>query len=885
MLKCLLPVIRRTAVSFSELVVVLCVVAVQAARAADPVTDTDLFETKIRPVLVDVCFKCHGSEKVSGGLRVDSREALLKGGDLGASIVPSKPNESTLLKAIRHEDKDFKMPPDKKLPDETIAAFETWIAGGAVWPANKAGPFEVKRHWAFQPIMRPAAPDISNFQFQISNPVDAFVLQKLDAVGLTLSPPADRHTLLRRATFDLHGLPPTLEELADFEEDDSPQAYERVIDRLLASSRYGERWGRFWLDIARYADTKGYVFTEDRNYPFAYTYRDWVVRSLNEDVGYDQFLIRQLAADLLPEPERTANLPALGFLTLGRRFLNNINDIIDDRIDVVCRGTMGLTVGCARCHDHKFDPIPAADYYSLYGVLRSSHEPKPEETKTLMAMTLIEDEKPFDPYVFLRGQQHNHGPQVPRQFLAVVAGSDRKPFTNRSGRLELAQAIASPTNPLTARVIVNRVWMQHFGAPLVRTPSDFGLRCEPPSHPELLDWLSAELIAHGWSLKWLHRELMLSAAWRQASEPSDLKSEISNFKSQNSVDSENRLLSRMNRRRMDWESLRDSLLFASGQLDHSIGGAATDVLKPPFVTRRTIYGFIDRQNLPLVLRTFDFASPDAHSPSRFVTSVPQQTLFLRNSPFVIEQSKTLAARTTDGSKGNIAALFRSVYGREPSADEITLAEQFLSDAEQTADSLAPLWQYGFGEYDIEAKSLKGFTKLPHWTGSVWQAGPQLPDEKLGWVLWNASGGHPGDPRHSAVVRWTAPQDTTVVITGELKHNAEAGDGVTAVIWSARQGERVRWSAHKQSVNTFAPAIQVHRGETLDFIVCCRTDENSDSFNWSPKLAATDKRLKKVWDFTADFPKGPNPQTPDAPLSPWEQLAQVLLLSNEFQFVD
>ena len=911
---CLLPN-RRSVVWTVCLAAVFSIVASQQARAADSAADSELFETKIRPVLVDVCFKCHGSEKVSGGLRVDSREALLKGGDLGASIVPHKPGESALLKAIRHDDKDFKMPPDKKLPDETIAAFEVWIAGGAVWPQSKAGPFEAKRHWAFQPIVRPAVPkisnlkpQISNLKFEISNPVDAFIQQKLDAAGLTLSPPADRHTLLKRATFDLHGLPPTLEELAEFAADDSPQAYERVIDRLLASSRYGERWGRFWLDIARYADTKGYVFTEDRNYPFAYTYRDWVVRSLNEDVGYDQFLIRQLAADLLPEPERAANLPALGFLTLGRRFLNNINDIIDDRIDVVCRGTMALTVGCARCHDHKFDPIPAADYYSLYGVLRSSHEPKVEEAKLLMAMTLIEDDKPFDPYVFLRGQQHNHGPQVPRQFLAVVAGPERKPFANKSGRLELAQAIASPTNPLTARVIVNRVWMQHFGAPLVRTPSDFGLRCEPPSHPELLDWLASELIAHGWSLKWLHRELMVSAVWKQASEE---RSRGAEEERRRGIDPENRLLSRMNRRRMDWESLRDSLLLTSGQLDHAIGGVAADVLKPPFVTRRTIYGFIDRQNLPLVLRTFDFASPDAHSPSRFITSVPQQTLFLRNSPFVIEQARALAMRTKKVREGEapaepsiasqdsssttarreprppveIAALFRAVYGRDPALDEVTLAEQFLNDAEQTADSLAPLWQYGFGEYDIKAKSLKSFTKLPHWTGSVWQAGQQLPDEKLGWVLWNAAGGHPGSPQHSAVARWTAPQDATVVITGELKHNAEAGDGVMAVVWSAQQGERGRWTAHQQSVNTFAPAIQVRRGESLDFIVFCRADENSDSFHWSSKLAATDKRLKKVWDFTADFPKGPNPQTPDAPLTPWEQLAQVLLLSNEFQFVD
>ena len=658
----------------------------EVAAADDATAAAELFESKIRPVLVEVCFKCHGGDKDSGHLRVDSREALLKGGDTSPALVPSKPGESLLLKAIRHSDDDLKMPPDKRLPDETIAAFESWITAGAPWPTGKSSGFQAKRHWAFQPITSGRKSKAENRQPISVSPIDDSVLEQLADAKQTLSPQADRRSLIRRASFDLLGLPPTRSEIVDFENDDSPDAFERLLDRLLASPQYGERWGRFWLDVSRYADTKGYVFTEDRNYPFAYTYRDWVVRALNEDVPYDQFLVRQLAADLLPEPERTANLPALGFLTLGRRFLNNINDIIDDRIDVVCRGTMGLTVGCARCHDHKYDPIPAADYYSLYGVFRSSREPSADDTKKLMAMTLAEEEKPFDPYVFLRGQQGNHGPSVPRQFLAVVAGSDRKPFANRSGRLELAQAIVSPANPLTARVIVNRVWSHHFGSPLVKTPSDFGLRADPPTHPELLDWLASELIAHGWSLKWLHREIMLSATWRQGSGELLVASDELNRSSENSPlatrnsqllpsDPENRLLSRMNRQRLDWESLRDSLLFASGRLDRSLGGPAADILKPPFSNRRTIYGFIDRQNLPLTLRNFDFASPDTHTPSRFVTSVPQQTLFLRNSPFLVELSRTLAGRTRE-----LTELFRIVYGREPSQEETQLAEQFLADA-------------------------------------------------------------------------------------------------------------------------------------------------------------------------------------------------------------
>ena len=840
------------------------------ATAADPNAAAELFETKIRPVLVDVCFKCHGSDKDSGNLRVDSRAALLKGGDTSPAIVPNKPAESLLLKALRHTDDDLKMPPDKRLPDETIAAFEAWIAAGAPWPEGKSGGFQAKRHWAFQPVSRPAIPSgrkpMADGRWPFSQtPIDDFVLEKLKDESLSLAPPADRRTLVRRATFDLHGVPPTIDDIVAFESDDAPDANERLIDRLLASPQYGERWGRFWLDVSRYSDTKGYVFTEDRNYPFAFTYRDWVIRALNEDMPYDQFLIRQLAADLLPEPERTAHLPAMGFLTLGRRFLNNINDIIDDRIDVVCRGTMALTVGCARCHDHKYDPIPAADYYSLYGVFRSSREPNTDQAKALMAMTLAEEDKPFDPYIFLRGQQGNHGASVPRQFLAVVAGAERKPFANRSGRMEFAQAIVSPTNPLTARVLVNRVWSHHFGSPLVKTPSDFGLRADPPTHPELLDWLSSELIAHGWSLKWLHREILLSSVYRQGSAKLP--------------DPENRLLTHMNRQRLDWESLRDSLLFASGRLDRSLGGPATDILKAPFSSRRTIYGFIDRQNLPLTFRNFDFASPDIHTPSRFVTSVPQQTLFLRNSPFSVELSRAFAGRTRE-----LEGLFRLAYGREPTAEEFQLAKQFLADVELETP-MAPTWQFGYGEYDSEAKTLKSFTALPHWTGKQWQGSPNLPDPKLGWVLWNPNGGHPGNPQHAAVLRWTAPRDVTVVVTGTLKHGQKEGDGVMAVVASGPLGEKARWIATNQSVETFVPAIALRRGESLDLIVTCRANENSDSFQWSPKLAAIEKRMPATWDIARDFPKASNGQTAESPLTPWEQLAQVLLLSNEFQFVD
>ena len=323
---------------------------------------------------------------------------------------------------------------------------------------------------------------------------------------------ADRRTLIRRASFDVTGLPIGAAAVEAFAADPAPDAFARVVEQLLESPHYGERWARHWLDVARYADTKGYVFTQDRDYPNAYRYRDWLVRVLNDDLPYDQFLVQQIAADRLPGAGHE-QLAAIGFLTVGRRFLNNTHDIIDDRLDVLTRGTMGLTVTCARCHDHKYDPIPTADYYSLYGVLANTLEPA--EPKDLM--TLADAPQQVEAHVFVRGNPGNQGETVPRRFLSVLAGENAQPFGPGSGRLELAHAIASRGNPLTARVIANRVWMYYFGTPLVRTPSDFGLRSEPPTHPELLDYLASYLVEHNWSLKELQRLILNRATYQQAS--------------------------------------------------------------------------------------------------------------------------------------------------------------------------------------------------------------------------------------------------------------------------------------------------------------------------------------------------------------------------------
>jgi hypothetical protein len=622
---------------------------------------------------------------------------------------------------------------------------------------------------------------------RVRTPIDAFLLAKLEAKRLTYSPDADRTTLARRAYLDLVGLPPSPDDLDAFLADDRPDAFERLIKRLLASPHFGERWGRHWLDVARFADTKGYVFMEERKYPYAYTYRDYVIRSFNDDLPFDRFILEQLAADKLPLGEDKHPLAGMGFLTLGRRFLNNPHDIIDDRIDVVSRGLLGLTVTCARCHDHKFDPIPAKDYYSLYGVFASSVEPKdpplietPKRTAALAAfekdlakrqadvtayrkkkqdalttvsqalamtpgvspatlravvavgpnpiaqlpankfdkllnradrnklrelikkvetltanspagparaMVMNDAPQPAQPHVFLRGNPANIGPAVPRQFLAVLAGPDRKPFTDGSGRLELAKAIADPKNPLTARVFVNRVWAQHFGKGLVSTPSDFGVRSDPPTHPELLDYLADRFVKDGWSVKELHRLMLLSDTYRQRSDdrPEGVK-----------ADPENRLVWKFNRQRLDLEALRDGMLAVAGRLDVTVGGPSVDLLAAPSVPRRTVYGFIDRQNLPGLFRTFDFASPDTHAPQRYSTTVPQQALFLMNSPFAVEQAKAVAARPKVAGntepESRVDALYRLLYGRAPTTQEVDLGVRFVAAVSPTADAKLTPWE-------------------------------------------------------------------------------------------------------------------------------------------------------------------------------------------------
>ncbi|MGB8169300.1 MAG: PSD1 and planctomycete cytochrome C domain-containing protein [Chthoniobacteraceae bacterium] len=941
-----------------------------AARAITP-EEAEFFEKKIRPVLAEQCYKCHGPEKQKGDVRLDSRAALLKPAEDGPIATPGKPEESELIKSIRHSG-DSKMPAKgEKLPEDQIAALEEWVKMGMPWPESDKPPTpgasteKTKSHWSWQPVQNPALPAVKDEKKWARGEIDQFILAKLEEKKIAPSPIAAKRTLIRRATYDLTGLPPSAEEIEAFEKDNSPEAYPKLIDRLLASPRYGERWGRYWLDVARYSDTKGYLAGgEERRYPFSYTYRDWVIQALNRDLPYDQFIIQQIAGDQLATEADNSPMAAQGFLTLGRRFLNSQPDIIDDRIDVVCRGLMGLSVGCARCHDHKFDPIPTKDYYALYGVFASSMErpsneqpvltgardeksdaeyrkqlaeregeaakfveekenlfawrmlmtigspallPKQPRIPLLLdragrealtkvrnkiddlnagplapprAMALFDSPQPVNPHVFVRGNPARPGEQVPRRFLTVLSGGDPKPFAKGSGRLELAQSIASKSNPLTARVMVNRVWNLHFGRGLVRTPGDFGTKGEPPTHPELLDWLASRFMAENWSLKKLHRTIMVSATYQQTSDDRPDAAQ---------ADPDNRLVWKMNRRRLDFESMRDSLLACAGQLDLQMGGRGVELAAPPYATRRAVYGYIDRQNLPGVFRTFDFASPDQSSPQRFVTTVPQQALFMMNSPFVLQRAQALVAQPkyqeANAYEEQLQELYRRVLARKAEAAEVDAGLRFVMNAltnPAAREAEKPLWQYGWGGYDEGTKQVN-FHPLPHFSGKskTWQAGATLPDPQMFFVSLYAEGGHPGrDAAHAAIRRWTAPRDGVVAISGMLDRPGDTGDGVLGRIVSSRAGELLKLDvAPKQSIPTNVARVEVKAGDTIDFIVDARGNDTSDGFRWHPVIGSDDGN----WDAKAQFAGPPPPRPPQ--LKPWEQYAQVLLETNEFAFVD
>ena len=884
--------------------------------------DTDLFESQVRPILATSCYPCHTASRL-GGLRLDSRAELLKGGISGPAIVPGDPDKSLLIRAVRQTEDKLKMPQGGKLRKPEIDALVEWVRAGAVWPETKAPSVaagstlrpEQRAFWSFQPLRKPAPPAVSDTAWPRTN-IDRFVLAALEKQNLKPVAAADKPTLLRRVTLDLTGLPPTPEEFDAFEKDTAPDAFPKVVDRLLASPQYGERWGRFWLDVARYGEDDYRSLDPMRRgfnpYPNAYLYRDWVVKAFNDDLPYNQFVKAQLAADQMDENARVAMLPALGFLGLGPWFYDNgaveitHADERHDRVDVVSRGFLGLTVGCARCHDHKYDPISARDYYALAGVFNSTSyteiplapkalvdeykakkklveakedllndtqrdetfrvamglvyqtskymlaawkvtgEPKDEiahvleddkldyevfdrwlkflakppkfypylkdwqeltkrggtaeeakklagelekllleialerrevtaendvikakalpGTKKKMPANLPNEfvtnddfcpgcglslksmssdrnnlwtdvfqrdlEDGFDPSqaterikpgllafrgfgleqrlsterraylkalnddvaamrkemdpaypyahavsdaeapanlkVHIRGNPFNLGDEVPRGFPAVLSPADPVRFAKGSGRMELADAILN--QPIAMRVIVNRVWKQHFGTGLVDTPSNFGVAGERPTNPDLLEYLAQSFSENGMSLKKLHREIVLSAVYQLSTGDSS-----ANFEK----DAGNRFYWRANRKRMDAEQLRDSMLLVSGALDPKLSGPSADLT--PGYNRRTLYGKVSRYRLDEYLQLFDFPSPNLSAEKRFTTNVPLQRLFLMNSDFVQQQSELLARRmeAEPDMPAAIRKAYQIVYGRAPSDAEIQAGTAFL----------------------------------------------------------------------------------------------------------------------------------------------------------------------------------------------------------------
>jgi hypothetical protein len=528
--------------------------------------------------------------------------------------------------------------------------------------------------------------------------------------------------------------------------------------------------------------------------------------------------------------------------------------------------------------------FPYATIVALWGLQRAVDRWLIESPAAPPYATVLTDSPtPADARVLRRGNPATPGAEVPRQFLQVLAGPDRRPFRHGSGRLELARAILDPANPLTARVMVNRVWQHHFGAGLVRTPSDFGARAEPPSHPELLDWLARRFVADGWSLKSLHRLVMLSATYQQASTgPAD----------QANRDPENRLLWRANVRRLSIEELRDSLFAATGELDRRAGGKPADLLARPFPSRRTVYGLIDRQYFPTLLRAFDAANPDLHTPQRSDTTVPQQALFFLNHPLLIDRARALARHPAVADaptpEAKVGQMYRLAYQRPPTPAQVGRAVELVRAAEADPDRAAPArpaaWAYGYGAFDATAGTLTDFRPLPYFNGTAWQGGPAWPDGTLGWARLTAEGGHPGnDLKHAVVRRWTAPADGTVRVRTTLAHAVAAGDGVRGTILSSRHGRLASAAVHNGRKEMDVPSVDVRAGDTLDFVVDIRDNLNSDQFTWAPVITlATGEggAAGTTWSAKDDFG-----DAPVEPLGPWEQLAQVLLMANEYCFVD
>jgi hypothetical protein len=765
------------------LIVAALVGLAQPAEKLDP-AGVEFFESRIRPLLVQHCYGCHStaSGKSKGELLLDSRDGVRKGGASGPAIVPGEPGRSLLVRAVHYGDEKLRMPPKGKLTQGEISDLEAWIKKGAPDPRDgkgTGGPIDLvkgREFWSFRPVVVSPPPAVKDTTWPL-NDVDRFILATLEQRGLKPVAPAPPRVLLRRLTYDLTGLPPTPEELAAFEQSAirNPQsAIEQVVERLLASPAYGERWGRHWLDVVRYADTAG----DNSDYPIPqlYRYRNWVIDAFNHDLPYDRFITEQLAGDLLPggtEAERRDRLIATGYLANTRRF-GSYEDArypwhltYDDTIDNLGRTFLGLTINCARCHDHKFDPIPQEDYYALFGFFQSTRYPWPgieldkvqrdlvplaspekvaawekdrrehlstldevvkkaESDKNADAIKKAKAERddfarkpaPFEMLyavaegptqgkkkvgnacVLTKGDPDHPGKEVPRRFPLILGGKTLSPDTPGSGRLALADWIIDPANPLTARVMVNRIWQGHFGTGLVPTPSDFGKQGRPPTHPELLDYLAAKFIASGWSIKSMHRLIVLSRTYQLS---------CSDDESGTRIDVANDYHWRFARHRLDAESIRDTLLAVSGALDRSPGGPHpfpdpkgwNFTQHAPFkavyeTNRRSVYLMTQRIQRHPFLALFDGPDTNASTASRVVSTTPLQALFLMNDPFVHEQARKFAARLLADAPDDprrIDRAFTLAFARLPTDNEKAAILEHLSRVKEKAGgSPAKAWE-------------------------------------------------------------------------------------------------------------------------------------------------------------------------------------------------
>jgi len=727
------------------------------------------FEKHIRPVLAKECYSCHSerAKPAQGNLYADSREGLLRGGKSGVpAVIPGKPEESLLIKAIRGEHKDLKMPPGKALDPETVQDFIKWVKTGAADPRTSSWkPVETaaydwdkeRKHWAYQPVRDPAVPAIGDPEWNRTE-VDRFIKAKLDEQNLRPLPRATRTALIRRVTYDLTGLPPTPAEVSAFLSDASPRAFEKVVDRLLASRHYGEHWGRHWLDLVRYADTAGDA--SDFPVPELYRYRNYVIRSINSDKPMNTFLREQIAGDLMTpadDEDRRDKIAATSYLAVSRRFGQNTGEMFlthDDTIENMSKAFLGLTAGCARCHDHKFDPIPQKDYYALAGIFQSTryahagleHQqyladfvaldkkdqarldsvmakmvdlhktvrkgapPATADKDALVAFYKAKDElnnlraawpdipmayavsegKPVNAKVMIKGEPRVLGPEAPRGFFQILGGQRVPADHPGSGRDLLAGWIVDPKNPLTPRVLVNRVWLWHFGRGLVNSPNDFGTRGEKPSHPELLDYLAARFVEDGWSLKKMHRRIVLTRAYQTASGHDEAASV---------KDPKNIHYWRFDRRRLAAEEVRDTILAASGQLDttpagpHPFPPRASYLFTQhrPFVadlatydhTKRSVYLLQQRFRRHPFLELFDGPDPNNTTPSRPDNTTALQSLYFMNNEFVHKQSDALAVRVglaEPSTAGRVRLAYRLLFARDPRPAEQVEAARFLAGA-------------------------------------------------------------------------------------------------------------------------------------------------------------------------------------------------------------